>query len=83
MLEQAFDVGYSEFKGGYLRFVSLWVPHLLNCLDQFPVDPAITPVRTTGHQLLTLCRSVCAEEGSQILDPLMGSKCPTMCCCSF
>ena len=83
MLEQTFDDGNIEFKWGYLRFASLWVPHLLNCLDHFAVDPAITPVRATGHQLVTLCRSVCAEERSQILDPLMGSKCPKMCCYSF
>ena len=50
----------------------------LNCLDHFPVDPAITPVRATGHQLVTLCRSICVEERAQILDPLMGSKYPTM-----
>ena len=83
MLEQAFEDGNIEFNWGYLWFVSLWVPHLLNCLDHFAVDPAITPVRAIGHQLVTLCRSVCAEERSQILDPLMGSKCPTKCCCSF
>ena len=83
VLEQAFDDGKIDFKRGYLKFVFLWVPHLLNCLDQFAVDPVITPVRATGHQLLTLCHSVCVEEISQILDPLMGSKCPTMCCCSF
>ena len=46
---------------------------MLNCLDHFVVDPAITPVNVTGHQLVTLCRSVCAEERAQILDPLMGS----------
>ena len=57
----------------WLRFGSLWVPHWLTCLDHFAVDPAITPVRATGHQLVTLCRSVCAEERAQILDPLMGS----------
>ena len=45
----------------------------LNCLDYFPVDPAITPVRATGHQLVTLCRSICAEERAQILNPLMRS----------
>ena len=83
MLEQPFYDGNIEFKGGDLRFGSLWVPHLLNCLDHFAVDPAITPVRATGHQLVTLCRSIYAEERSQILDPLMGSKCPTMCCSSF
>ena len=52
---------------------------MLNCLDHFAVDPAITPVRATGRQLVTLCRSVCAEERAQILDPLMGSNCLTMC----
>ena len=50
----------------------------LNCLDHFLVDPAITPVRATGHQLVTLCRSVCAEERAQISDLLMGSKYLTM-----
>ena len=83
MLEKAFDDGHIEMKWGYLRFGSLWVPHLLNCLDIFAVDAAITQVRATGHQLVTLCRSVCAEERSQVLDPLMGSKCPIMCCYSF
>ena len=57
-----------------MQFSSSWVPHLLNCLDHSVVDPAITPVNSTGHQLVTLCRSVCAQERAQILDPLMGSK---------
>ena len=83
MLEQAFNDDNIIFKWGYFGFGSLWVPHLLNCIDHFAVDPAITPVRATGHQLVTLCRSVCAEEGAQFLDPLMGSKCLTMCCYSF
>ena len=56
---------------------------MLNCLDHFVVDPAITPVNATGHQLVTLCRSVCAEERAQILDPLMGSKCFSMRLMSF
>ena len=46
----------------------------LNCLDHFPVDPAIAPISATGHQLVTLCRSICAKERAQTLDPLMGSK---------
>ena len=45
----------------------------LNCSDHFSVNPAITPVRATGHQLVTLRRSICARERAQILDPLMGS----------
>ena len=36
----------------------------LNCLDNFPVDPAFPQVRATGHKLVTLCRSICAEEGA-------------------
>ena len=47
---------------------------MLTCLDHFVVDPAITPVNATGHQLVTLSRSVCVEKRAQILDPLMGSK---------
>ena len=45
----------------------------LNCLDHFAVDPAIAPISATGHQLVTLCNSICAEEKAQFLDPLMGS----------
>ena len=45
----------------------------VNCLDHFPVDPAIASISATGHQLVTLCRSICAEERAKILDPLMGS----------
>ena len=74
MLEQVFDDGNIEFKWGCFRFASLWVPHLLICLDHFAVDPAITPVRAAGHQLVTQCRSVCAGERAQILDTLLGSK---------
>ena len=46
----------------------------LNCLDHFPVDPALAPVRATKNQLVTLCRSVCVEERAQILDPLIARK---------
>ena len=83
MLEQAFDDDNSEFKWGYFTCGCLWVPYSLNCSDHFSVDPAITPVRATSHQLVTLCRSVCAEERAQILDPLMGSKYFTMCSIAF
>ena len=34
----------------------------LICLDHIPVDPAIALINSTGHQLVTLCRSICAEE---------------------
>ena len=50
------------------------VPHF-RCfvLDHFSADPAITPINAIGHQLVSLCRSVCAEERAQILDPVMTS----------
>ena len=51
---------------------SLLVPRFLNCLDHSSVDPAIAPISATGHQLVTLCRSICTEERAQFLDPLMG-----------
>ena len=41
--------------------------------DQFGVDPAATVIRATGHQLVSLCRSVCEEEKTQLLSPLMSS----------
>ena len=49
----------------------------LNCLEHFPTDPAIAPISATSHQLVTLCRSICAEERAQFLDKLIGSKCLT------
>ena len=55
----------------------MWVPLFSNCLDNFPVDPALAPIIATGHQLVTLCRSICAEKRAQFLDPLVWSKCLT------
>ena len=43
-------------------------------LDHFDNDPVTTPIHATGHWLVTLCRSVCAEERAQILEPIMSSK---------
>ena len=43
-------------------------------LDHFNNDPVATPIHATGHQLVTLCRSVCAEERVRILEPIMSSK---------
>ena len=37
----------------------------LNCLDHFPVEPAIDPIDSTGHQLVTLFRSICVEESTK------------------
>ena len=42
-------------------------------LDHFSADPAIKPINATGHQLISLCRSVCAETRAQILDPMVTS----------
>ena len=41
--------------------------------DQFGTDPAATVIRATGHQLVSLCRSVCEEEKAQLLSPLTNS----------
>ena len=43
-------------------------------LDQFFADPANTPITPMGHQLVTLCRSVCAEESAQIPDPILENE---------
>ena len=42
-------------------------------LDHFSADPAITPINATGHQLVSLSRSVCAEERAQVLEPIVTS----------
>ena len=42
-------------------------------LEHFSADPAITPINATGHQLVNLCRSVCAEAWAQILEPIVSS----------
>ena len=40
-------------------------------LDHFSADPAITPINAIGHQLVSLCPSVCVEERVQIFDPIV------------
>ena len=42
--------------------------------DQVAADPAITTINATGHQLVTLCRSICGEDRAQILDPIVRSE---------
>ena len=42
-------------------------------LDQYSGDPSSSLIRATGHQLVSLCRSVVEEEKNQLLDPLMTS----------
>ena len=45
----------------------------LFCFRPYSAHPAITPINATGHQLVSLCRSVCAEERAQTLDPIVTS----------
>ena len=59
-----------EFHSGVPRWFLISFVFLL---DHFSADPAITPINATGRQLVSLCRSVCAEERAQILDPIVTS----------
>ena len=61
LLEEAFDVGMYHIRCAYSWYSNI-APHLcFVILDHFNNDPVATPIRATGHQLVTLCRSVCAE----------------------
>ena len=62
-------------SGVHIR-VSNIAPHFLcfEISDHFNDDPVATAIHATGHQLVTLCRLVCAEERAQILEPIMSSK---------
>ena len=43
--------------------------------DQFAFkDPAAAVIHSTGHQMVSVCRAVCAEEQSLLLDPVMSSE---------
>ena len=59
-----------EFHSGVPRWFLISFVFLL---DHFSADPAITPINATGHHLVSLCRSVSAEERAQILDPIVTS----------
>ena len=43
-------------------------------VDHFSADHAITPFNVTGHQLATLCSSICAEDRAKFLDPIVTSQ---------
>ena len=47
--------------------------HIFRFVDQFVTDPAATVFRATGHQMVSVCRSICEEEKAQLLSPLMNS----------
>ena len=77
LLEQVFDDGKLCVQMRNLpvlflidsKFLS---PHLC-LLDQFVTDPAATVICATGHQIVSLFRSVCEEVKGQLLSPLMNS----------
>ena len=81
LLEESFDVGMYHIRCTFLWCSSI-APHFLCIviLDHLENDPVATPIHATGHQLVTLCRSVCAEERAQNLEPIMSSK---YCCRSI
>ena len=76
LLEQAFDDGIICAQRGILVVLFhvgfKFLPHFC-LLDQFVTDPAATVIRATGHQMVSLCRSVSEEEKAQLLSPLMNS----------
>ena len=45
----------------------------LPVLDQYTGGPSSSFIQSTGHQLVSLCRSVVEEEKNQLLGPLMTS----------
>ena len=59
-----------EFHSGVPRWFLISIVFIL---DHSSADPAITPINVTGHQLVSLCRSVCAEERAQFLEPIVTS----------
>ena len=77
LLERAFDDGnscalneeFTSFVPGWLQVFTIFIWFA----DQFGTNPAATVIRATGHQLVSLFRSVCAEEKTQLLSPLMNS----------
>ena len=76
LLERAFDDGNSCAQMRKLLVLfqvgSKFLPYSFFA-DQFVTDSAATVIRATGHQMMSLCRSVCEEEKAQLLSPLMSS----------
>ena len=74
-LEEAYNKGMYHFRCGF-SCCSMIAPLFFVPVvsDHFSNDSVATPINATGHQLVTLCRSICAEETSQILEPLRSSK---------
>ena len=75
LLEEAFDIGMYHIRCGYfVVFHDCSSFLVLVVSDHFSNDPAATLINARGHQLVTLCRSICFEERAQILEPLMKTK---------
>ena len=74
LLEEAFDVGMYHIIRMLMMLPDCSSFPVLVILDHFENDAVTTPIHATGHQLVTLCRSVCAEERAQILEPIMSRK---------
>ena len=74
LLEEAFDVGMYHIRCMLMMLQDCSSFLVLVILDHFENDAVTTPIHATGHQLVTLCRSVCAEERAQILEPIMSRK---------
>ena len=76
ILERAFDDGNfcAQMRNLLVLFQvgSKFLPYFFFA-DQFVTDPPATVIRATGHQMVSLCRSVCEEEKAQLLSPLMSS----------
>ena len=76
LLERAFDDGNScaQLRKLLVLFQdgSKFLPYFFT--DQFVTDPAATVIIATGHQLVSLCRSVCEEEKAHLMCPLMISE---------
>ena len=74
LLEEAFDVGMYHIICILMMLPDCFSFLVFVILDHFENDAVVTPIHATGHQLVTLCRSVCAEERAQILEPIMSRK---------
>ena len=64
------NIQIEEFHSGVPRRFLIF---RCSVLDHFSTDPAITPINATGHQLVSLCRSVSVEERAQFLEPIVTS----------
>ena len=86
LLGEAFDNGMYQISWGYLVvFHDCFSLLVLVVSDNYSNDLAMTPLNATRYQLVTLCRSMCANERAQIVKPLMSSSYghPTVHVCSL